>query len=100
MFNSRDFGIRKTFIIPLTDELYAQYLKELERHQQREDSRRQEVVLLFMEKVHASEEVATVYLSHSHYNIDRAIDRYRLEHSTTTEPLDIRQTSKYEPIGI
>lgn len=99
LFNSRDFGIRKTFIIPLSDELYSKYILELEQHQKREEERRNEVLSLFIERAHCNEEIASVYLSHSHFHLERALDRYRLEHTTTTEPLNIRQPTKYAAIA-
>lgn len=94
LFNARDLCVRKTCIIPLTAEQYQQYQIDLGIISRREEAHKQEVLELFMEKTNASSEVALVYLDDSHYHLDRALDRYNLENMTTTEPLDIRQTSR------
>lgn len=96
LFNSRDFCVRKTLIIPLTEEQYRKYMEELDRLARREDEHRKEVQTLFIEKTKTTPEVADLYLADSHYHITRALDRYQLENSSTSEPLDIRPTTRYD----
>jgi len=94
--NARDLCTRKTCIIPLTSEQYQRYQIELGSWNRREEAHRKEVLDLFIEKTSSTTDVAQLYLEDSHYHLDRALDRYNLENMTTTEPLDIRQTSRYD----
>lgn len=70
-------------------------MTEQENQVRREQERRTEVKQLFMEQLKVDEDVAAVYLDHTHYNLERALERYQLENSTTTEPLNTRSKASY-----
>jgi hypothetical protein len=90
LFSTRDFGIRKSFVIPLSEEQYQKYLTELDQLSRRAEQHRIEVTELFIEKTGATPQTADLYLADSHYHLPRALERYQLENSSTTEPLNIK----------
>jgi hypothetical protein len=89
LFNSRDFGIRKTFIIPMDPVQYEKYQKEIDHQNAKEQARREEITSDFIEKTNTDKEIATVYLTDSHFHLERALERYHLENMTTTEPFSV-----------
>lgn len=54
-----------------------------------------EKISLFIERTGAPPDIAHLYLEDSHFQFERALERYLLETSTTTDMLEIRPHAVY-----